>query len=108
MTGYTLNNKIMNDYGSIQKGKSIGEPLKSMRFIINFEEQSIKEDIIVNEPYELTCGWLLSQVTRIYESYVNKRKETNTLVSSTEAESRESQLSKHQKIQKRLIVGLKT
>jgi len=88
-TGFSLKSKMMTNYDSIQKGKSIGDTTKIMKFIINLEPNEYREEIIISEPFELTCGWLLSQVTRQYENYLNKRKESLTIM-DTEAGSRTS------------------
>jgi hypothetical protein len=38
-----------------------------MVFFINFEPEFAKQEISVSESKALTCGWLLSEVIRIYE-----------------------------------------
>lgn len=82
--------------------------VKKLTFYVTIEPKLEKEVITVNEPYELTCGWLLSEATRRYERHVGKRKETLTTM-DTDYCSRQSSLHKAKpNIPKKLIVGLKS
>ena len=104
-TGFTLKSKFMSNFNTIQKGKRLPKDSRVMNFVINLEPEVHEEVIIVTEPYELTWGWLLSQATRLYESYINERRERFTML-ETEADSCRFEVANKNKTHKRLIVGL--
>ena len=76
ITGVSWNTKEFYNYDSIRKGKPALILKDSLNFYIYMDSEEHKALITVPEPYEMTWGWLLSEVTRLYDIYISKRKES--------------------------------
>jgi serine/threonine protein kinase len=77
-------------------------------FFVHFPDGETIEEISIPHPQELTWGWLHSEVTRMYEGYLNKR---NELLSNSDTEnsstSSPNSSPRKSKCNKRLISALK-
>lgn len=107
-TSFFNNKPPKGDYDSFGKSSVVSKQEAAMKIYVNLDWDDYSEEITISEPNELTCGWLLSEVTRRYEGYLNKRKESLTSM-ETDDGSRKSGFNSNKKpvVQKRLIVGLK-
>ena len=99
-TGVSYNTKEFYNYDSIQKGKPAILSTEALNFYVYMDSDGYKSHIVIPEPYEMTWGWLLSEVTRLYDIYISKRKESLSSIDTDYWSKRSQSSSKKSKVHK--------